>query len=46
MNEAREDCLLRGRGDVGGHEAEVGVFKISTSEGIEGGTNFEERVDG
>ena len=38
--------MLRGWGDVGGHEAEVRVLKVSTPEGIEGGTNVEEGVDG
>ena len=45
MDKAGEDGLLRGWGDVGGHEAEVRVLKISSSKGIEGGTNVEEGVD-
>ena len=42
----REGGLLRRRGQVGRHEAEMGVFKVGTSKGVEGGTNVEERVDG
>ena len=45
-NEARKDCLLRGWGDVGGHETKVGVLKICVPESVKRGTNVEERVDG
>ena len=38
--------MLRGGGDVGGHEAKMRVFKISASEGIKRGTDVEEGVDG
>ena len=38
--------MLRGGGDVGGHEAEVRVFKVGVLEGVEGGTNVKKRVDG
>ena len=38
--------MLRGGGDVGGHEAKMRVFKISASEGIKRGTDVEKRVDG
>ena len=44
-NEAGEDGLLRGGGDVGGHEVKMRVLKISASEGIKRGTNVEKRVD-
>ena len=33
-------------GKVGRHETKVGVFKIGASEGVQGGTNVQERVDG
>ena len=46
MNEAEEDGLLRGGGDVGGYKVKMRIFKVSTSEGIKGGTNVEEGVDG
>ena len=37
---------MRGWGDVGGHEAKVGVLKICAPESVKRGTNVEEGVDG
>ena len=44
--EAGKDSLLRGQGDVGGHEMKVGILKICSSKSVEGGANVEERING
>ena len=45
-NEAREDSLLRGRRDIGGHKVEMRVLEIGVSEGIKRGTDVKKRVNG
>ena len=35
-----------GWGDIGGHEMEMGVLEIGALEGIKGGTNVKEGIDG
>ena len=45
-DETRKDSLLRGRGDVGGHETKMGILKICTPESVKGGTNVEKGVNG
>ena len=45
-DEARKYGLLGGRGNIGGHKAEMRIFEISALKGVKRGTDVKEGVNG